>query len=120
MGSTTAGTSSQSCNDPGPSRRLHVTPANIVASPLVPFVEVEVENTSMLSPTMPSSQVQEIQPGPALSEQSTPRHSRPIRTRGSHRRRVRPHTQSRQHNSFSKPKNTGEILKVNNTKTLWT
>ncbi|CAG5052193.1 unnamed protein product [Parnassius apollo] len=32
---------SQSCNDPGPSRRPHVAPANIVASPLVPFVEIQ-------------------------------------------------------------------------------
>ncbi|CAG5000247.1 unnamed protein product [Parnassius apollo] len=41
---------SQSCNDPGPSRRPHVAPANIVASPLVPFVEVEEENTLQLCP----------------------------------------------------------------------
>ncbi|CAG4973328.1 unnamed protein product [Parnassius apollo] len=40
--------SSQSCNDPGPSRRPHVTPAKTVASPLVSFVEVEVESKTLI------------------------------------------------------------------------
>ncbi|CAK1585221.1 unnamed protein product [Parnassius mnemosyne] len=85
---------SQPWNDPGPSTQPHVAPANTVTSPVISFVEVQMENTGTLSPTMLSSQVQDSQPGPALSGQTTPCRARPIRTRRSPRRRVRPaHTE---------------------------
>ncbi|CAG5047258.1 unnamed protein product [Parnassius apollo] len=63
-----------------------------ISSPPLAFAKEEVQNTGMLFPTMPLSQVQEIQPGPALSGQTTSHHARPIRSQRSHRRRVR-HTE---------------------------
>ncbi|CAK1592776.1 unnamed protein product [Parnassius mnemosyne] len=57
-------------------------------------VQKIITDTGTLSPTLLSSQVQDSQPGPALSGQTTPCRARPIRTRRSPRRRVRPaHTE---------------------------
>ncbi|XP_047033903.1 uncharacterized protein LOC124640263 isoform X1 [Helicoverpa zea] len=83
----------QPWNEPGPStsyvaqRTSQATPITIIPS----YVQARLEdNTGMLSPTRPSSQVHVVQAEPSQAGPTTPRHSRQRRLRGSPRRPVRP------------------------------
>uniref|UniRef100_A0A2A4JMX9 Regulatory protein zeste n=1 Tax=Heliothis virescens TaxID=7102 RepID=A0A2A4JMX9_HELVI len=84
----------QSWNQPGPSTTYNAPrspPQARSPSIIPPYVQARLEdNTGMLSPTRPSSQVHIVQAEPSQAGQSTPRHSRHRRRRGSPRRPVRP------------------------------
>ncbi|XP_045770823.1 uncharacterized protein LOC123871214 isoform X2 [Maniola jurtina] len=76
---------SQPWNELGPSASYTaaVPPQARPATPLFTFVESQVEDPGMRSPTRPSTHVHDVRPGPALSGQTTP-------PRGIQRKKVRP------------------------------